>query len=325
MKMTNNTGIGLSMAVWLAEDLYDHDDNENTISVTALIKPLKKLLLGMRVDPTTATSDVSGNIATSMGTAIHNAIESAWVNNYASSLATLGFPKQLIDRIVINPDPTKLDPNDVPIYLEQRSSKVVGKYTVSGKFDIVLEGRVEDFKSTSAYSFVHKTNDEAYVLQGSIYRWLRPDIITQDVMAIQYIFTDWAKISALQNPKYPQAKVLEYKLNLLSIEETENYIVNKLNDIERLINAPESMLPACTPEDLWQKEPQYKYYKNPEKTTRSTKNFDSLQEANNQRLSDGNVGIVKTTPGKIVACRYCSGFEICKQKDAYIASGLLEL
>ena len=41
----NTTGIGLSVAVWLADDDYDHDDDPKAISATSIIKPIKQLIL----------------------------------------------------------------------------------------------------------------------------------------------------------------------------------------------------------------------------------------------------------------------------------------
>jgi len=76
---------------------------------------------------------------------------------------------------------------------------------------------------------------------------------------------------------------------------------------------------------LWRSEPEFKYYKNPEKMSRSTKNFDSMKEARMRFIEDGSVGIIVERPGQVTACKYCSAFAICKQKDALIASGDLIL
>ena len=69
----------------------------------------------------------------------------------------------------------------------------------------------------------------------------------------------------------------------------------------------------------------YKYYKNPQKTDRSTKNFDNLAEANLRMIDDGNVGTVLTVKGEVKRCHYCAAFTVCKQKDAYLADGTLQL
>ena len=48
-RMSNNAGIDLAAALWLAHDDYDYVDKPNYISVTTLIKPIRQIILGMRV------------------------------------------------------------------------------------------------------------------------------------------------------------------------------------------------------------------------------------------------------------------------------------
>ena len=67
------------------------------------------------------------------------------------------------------------------------------------------------------------------------------------------------------------------------------------------------------------------YYKNPEKMSRSTKNFDNKQDAYIFMAENKNVGLVKEVPGQVVACKYCPAFPICEQAKGLIASGDLIL
>lgn len=321
----NVSAVPLSLAVFLAVDNYDHDDA--TISATTLIKPLRQIVLSKRVNNDGASIDLIQMIPSRMGSAIHDGIERAWLDNYASAMETLGHPQKIIDRIRINPTPEQLLAdkafgNDViPIYLEQRAQKQVGKYSVSGKFDFVGDGRVEDFKTTSTYTAMNNTNDEKYILQGSIYRWLNPEIVTQDVMAIQFIFTDWSAARARAESNYPQSRIQQRILHLMSIPETDRYVRNKLNQIDEYWDAPEESIPLCSDDDLWRSAPVFKYYKNPEKTTRSTKNFDTKQEAYIRLAEEGGKGLVLEKPGQVTACKYCPAFSACSQKDALIAQG----
>lgn len=322
-KYSNGHSVPLSVAVFLATDNYDRD--ENTISATALLKPLRQIILSDRVPSSDAIVDVMAMVPSRMGSAIHDGIERAWKDNYQSALKALGYPASVINRVKINPDPDTLTDECIPVYLEQRSEKLIAGKRVSGKYDFVAEGRLEDFKSTSAYSWTSASKDEDYIAQGSIYRWLNPKIVTQDTMAIQFIFTDWSVAQAKSNPAYPQHKVMEKVLKLKSIQETENFVRNKLASIDFHKDTPEPELPLCTDKDLWRKDPEWKYYKNPAKTNRSTKNFTNKQEAYIRLAQDGNVGIVIEKPGQVVACKYCPAFPVCTQKDVYIASGELQL
>ena len=326
----NEKNVGLSVAVWLAMDSYDHNFDPMSISVTSVIKPIKQIILGTRAASSTVPGmvepeELSNLVASRMGTAFHDSIENAWVGNYKQSLEALGYPKRVIDMVKVNPEKDELDEDTIPIYLERRSSKTVGPYTISGKFDFVGDGRVEDFKSTGTYTYQKGTNDHKYILQGSIYRWLNQDIITQDIMAIQFIFTDWKAQQAMSDKSYPQNRVLEHKLNLMSIPATQTYLDNKVNQIIRLIDAEEVDIPDCTPEDLWQSKSVWKYYKNPAKRARSTKNFDDPLAAQQKAIADGNVGVVVEVKGQVRACMYCNARNLCKQKDTYIAAGTLKL
>lgn len=322
-KYANTSAVPLSLAVFLATDSYDYDSE--TISATALIKPIRQIVLSARVPEGDGIVDLIQMMPSRMGSAIHDAIERSWKDNHATALSALGYPAKVIEKIRINPDNTELTDGIIPIYLEQRAKKQVGKFLVSGKFDFIGDGRVEDFKTTSVYTAIRGSNDEKYILQGSIYRWLNPEKITKDEMAIQFIFTDWSKAKAMADQKYPQQRIQQKILPLKSVSETDAFVKRKLAQIEQLWDAPEESLPLCSDEDLWRSAPVFKYYKNPDKLARSTKNFDSMQEAVIRRAEDGGKGIIKEVPGQVTACKYCNAFAACSQKDALIASGDLIL
>lgn len=322
-KYANTSSVPLSLAVFLATDNYDHDSN--TISATALLKPLRQIILSARVPEDVTPTELINLVPSRMGTAIHDAIERSWKDNYQVALGHLGYPKKVIEKIRINPKPEELTDGLIPIYLEQRAHKQVGKFLVSGKYDFIGDGRVEDFKSTSTYSAMSHNNDEKHTWQGSIYRWLNPKLITKDEMAIQFIFTDWSKAKAMQDPKYPQQRIMQRILPLKPVPETDAFVKRKLGQVEQFWDAPEDQIPLCSDEDLWRSEPVFKYYKNPEKRSRSTKNFDNYHDAQLRAIEDGNVGIVVEHPGQVMACKYCSAFVACTQKDALIASGDLIL
>lgn len=317
----NTTNVPLALAVWLTRDEYEHSTNPKEISATGLIKPIKQIILGMRVPE--SDIDLSTVIASRMGTAIHNSIEASWTEDYKAGLSKLGYPQKLVDSIVINPE--KVEPGDIAIYLEKRTKKEIDGFIISGQFDFVSEGQVQDFKTTSTYTYINGSNDDKYIKQASIYAWLNPDIITYNKLAIHFIFTDWSAMQAKINKAYPQTKILEHTLHLMPIAETERFIKNKLADIKKYSTADEADIPECNSEDLWQRDPVWKYYKNPASLKRSTKNFDNLHDANMRLADDGNVGKVVEVLGEVVACRYCSALPICKQKDTYILNNTLKL
>ncbi|WP_432481704.1 hypothetical protein [Moraxella sp. ZY200743] len=320
MNYSNITNIPLPLAVFLATDSYDHEDN--VISATTLLRSIRQIVLSLRMDKENTLTDISSLISSRMGSAIHTAIEQAWLNPN-QALKALGFNDKVINKIKINPD--NPDPKDINVYMEKRSKREVLGYTISGKFDFVAEGKVQDFKSTSVWNYMNQSNADKYRLQGSIYRWLNPDIITKDTMTIHYIFTDWSMAESRRNKDYPASRVISQEYPLMSLQQTNQYIHDKVKQIDLYKDAPESQLPLCTDDDLWRKPDVYKYYKDPNKLTRSTKNFDNSADAYAYKATQGNQGIVKLVKGQVSSCKYCPAFNLCSQKDTLINTGELTL
>ena len=318
-KISNNANIPLALAVWAVNDDYDYQPDPDYFSVTSLLKPIKQIVLSRRVPPELETADVEDYVASALGSSIHAGIEKAWKENYKKNLKALGYSDSLINRVKINPEPEELQPDTIPIYMEQRHFKKFRGFTIGGKYDLVAEGILHDNKSTSAYTYVFGGKDEDYKLQGSFYRWLCPDKITEDFIRINFIFTDWQKTQAKRDENYPQHRLISKDIPLYSLEETEQIITGKLELIRKYRNSPEEDIPECTDEDLWRSPTKYKYYSNPEKTDgRSTKNFDSLEEAHNYlRNEKFGKGIIITVPGEVKRCLYCSAAPICKQRLKY--------
>lgn len=318
MNYTNTSNIPLPLAVFLATDHYDYVPG--VISATSLLKPVRQLILADRLSSEDNLVELSDMVSSRMGTAIHTAIEQAWLNP-TKALKSLGYSDDIIQRIKVNP--TTVEENDIPVYMEKRSFKKVGNHTISGKFDFVAEGKVHDFKSTSVYGYLNQSNASKYILQGSLYRWLNPDIITKDEMLIHYIFTDWSKAESLRNSNYPKARVHSQKYNLLGLDEIEQFVKDKLELYDSMKHQQEKDIPYCTDEELWRKPTVWKYYKNAN-ATRATKNFDNPSEAYALQQTSG-VGEVREVKGTVSACKYCPAFLLCSQKDELINSGDLIL
>lgn len=325
MKITNNAGVSLTLAVWLLADEYDYVDKPNYISVTTLMKPLRQIILANRVPSEMQTLDVVDLISSSFGTSLHDSIEKAWLKSELrnTALRQLGYPQDVIERVRINPTQEELNQGEdiIPIYLEQRSYRTVTingtTYTIGGKFDMVAEGMLQDNKSTSAYTWIGENKDEDYSLQGSLYRWLNPEKIIEEFIRINFLFTDWQKVRAKADPKYPQHRVQHKDIPLMSIEDTRQWILWKLSMIQKYSLSPEKEIPECTDKELWRSDPQFKYYSDPAKTSgRSTKNFDSLHEANQHKAEKGK-GIVITVPGSPKRCGYCNAYPVCSQRLKY--------
>jgi len=323
-KYTNKDNVSLPLAVWLMHDDYDYDSRDNVISATALLKPIRALVLIDQHKGLDKTVDIMSLVSSRMGSAIHAIAEKAWTNrkNISKALEALQV-SNLDDKLVINPD--KVKEGEIPIYVEQRHEKEIDDYIISGKYDLIVDGTVSDYKSTSVWSYIFDSNALKYTQQASIYKWLAPDRITDNNVHIQYIFTDWSAAQAMRDSSYPQTRVLTKEYPIWSTEQTNFFISEKIKLLKQYKDSPQEDLPECNKEELWESETKYKYYKNPAKMARATKNFDTLEEANVRLATDGGVGTVVTVPGEVKACRYCEVSDVCKQAQNLIQQGRLVL
>jgi len=321
MNVTNNYGVNLLMAVWLLNDDYDHDHTPKTISMSAIIKPLKKTILAKRVEAAHKSVDVADLMSSALGSAIHDAVEAVWLNDSkrTAALKKLGVPEDVIKSILVNPEPHELFEGCIPVYLEQRAVREFMGYRITGKYDAIADGRVNDTKTTGVYSYMSGGKDLDYIKQLSGYKWLNPDKVTDHIGQINFAFTDWQSFRANQDPNYPEKRLITKEFILLSDAEVEAFIRQRIEDLEKYMDAPESEIPECSREDLWMGDPVYKYYSDPTKAAsggRATKNFADPDEAQRFLMEKGK-GIIVPVEGAPKACGYCDAFEICKQKDRY--------
>ena len=303
MSLTNNYNISYPLAVWLASSDYDlEEQTEKTISATTLLKSTRQIILSSRASKEALLlGDISSLVQTSIGSAIHSAIEKALKEpDRACEALGIKVPK-------------------VSIHQEQRVNRELLGWTVTGKYDLVINGQVQDFKTTSVWTYLKQNMADKYIMQGSIYRWLNPDLITDDMLVIHYIFTDW---SSAREEK-PPTRVVSQEYALKPINETENYLKRKLSELNKYWDEEEVKLPFCNDEELWRESPKFKVYAN-ESSIRASRVFDTLAEASSY-VSDKGKGIIKEVKGQVKACNFCPAFMLCSQKDLYIETGELTI
>lgn len=332
MKITNKFGVDLPLAVWLLQDGYksgaDVAPPGELISVTTLMRPTKQLILQRQVDFAQTEMDVSEMVARRMGHSIHDSIERAWTEgNWQAAMKTLHYPQRIIDQVRINPTKKHIELAEIRgeelicIYLEKRGFKQFGGLVITGQMDFLIGDSYRDFKSTSTFAWTSTNKDDDYILQGSLYRWVMPDFIKNDIMRIQFIFTDWLKYRAAMDPKYPQAKVAHREYPLMSLADTEQWVVDKIADIKANVGKSQSDMVPCTDKQLWRSDDSYKYYAKEETAKangRCTKRFDSAVDAEIHRSTKGK-GVVIKQPGEVKACTYCPAFPVCEQRKNYFA------
>lgn len=322
-KITNDHKIDLPLAVWLLQDGYSSGASEapegELISVTTLMKPTRSLILKRKVDLTAKTMDISEFIARRVGHGLHDSIERAWTEgNWQKAMRALHYPQAIIDKIKINPDMNTLEKDDIPIYLEQRRFKEFEDVVITGQLDFLIGDSYRDFKTTSTFAWTSGNKDDDYILQGSLYRWIMPELIKDDKMRIEFIFTDWAKYRTV-DPKYPQIKVAHREFTMMSLDETENWVHNKLKEIRANAGLSQDKMIRCNKKELWKSDDTFKYYANPDIAKRNgkcTKRFTSEADAHLHVANKGK-GVVITDFGKVKSCEYCDAFPVCNQRKEY--------
>ena len=310
MKITNELNVDLPLAVWLLQEGYksgaaDAPEGE-LLSVTTLMKPTRQLILQRKVDFSKETMDVSELVASRMGHSLHDAIERAWTEgDWKGAMKKLHYPDSIIDKIRINPPMDKpLEEGVIPIYLERRGFKKFEDIVLTGQLDFLIGSSYRDFKSTSTFAWTSGSKDEDYILQGSLYRFIFQDLIKDDVMRIEFIFTDWASYRAKADKSYPQARVAHKEFKLMGLKETELWLSSKLADIRKNAKLPQSQMVECTDKQLWRADDVFKYYSNPETAKnggRCTKRFDKESEAV-LYLQEKGKGIIIKEAGEPKAC-----------------------
>ena len=190
LEYTNKNNVSLALAVFLMYDDYDYDERPNSISATGLIRPLRQLVLSKQNAALSKTVDIADLVFTRMGSAIHKGCEEAWTDpeNVKNALKVLGASEDAVNSIKINPAYVKH--GETPVYVEQRAEKEILDFVISGKYDLVLDGTLNDYKSTSVWAYIFDSNADRYIKQGSIYKWLSPYKIISYYININYIFTD---------------------------------------------------------------------------------------------------------------------------------------
>jgi PD-(D/E)XK nuclease superfamily len=272
---------------WLVHDDYDYDYDPLTVSTTGLMKPIRATILTARHGDKLEI-DVSELIASRYGNALHDSVER-----------------------IVTPGVSK----------EQRIKRTVDidgvTYTVTGKYDLLVEQdgvhTIRDMKSTSVWAKIYGGKDEDYQTQLSTYRWLlTPTHQINPVAYIDFFFTDWQSSKARSEDNYPKQRIhAGHKIELLSIEETEDKIRRKLSQLKEHQNTPDDELPECTKEELWAEEDTFAVYKIGNK--RATKVCDTKQEAEIYQEQHNIKGYIQSRPGKVRRCKYCSAAPFCNQ------------
>ena len=155
---TNKTKVSLAIAPFLALDTYQYDPDPKAISATTLIKPLRAVILGRQNLDLQKSVELIDMAGPSMGSAFHSRLEEAWRNPalIRSVLEQFGNSPDVIDRVRVNP--ATVNKGDIIVYTEQRFSKEVEGFKLTGQVDLIINGHLHDLKSSSVWGYINDSN-----------------------------------------------------------------------------------------------------------------------------------------------------------------------
>lgn len=280
MNFTNKHNLPDYVVQWLTFDSYDHESD--AISTTALQKPAKAAYLS-RLHKDELTMDCSDLVAPRYGTALHDSFEKIGLGDRR----------------------------------EERFYADFNGFKISGKFDMIIDNKLHDFKSTSVWKYIY-ADFEDYIIQMSIYRWLlhQNGVEVAPVAQICFLFTDWASSKAKYDPTYPKSRVAVVDITLWDTLTIEAWIGDRLVAMH---NININNLPDCTDKELWKDPDKFAVKKIGAK--KATKLYNSEKEAESA-LKEGQE--IEHRPSKAKRCGYCAARIFCQQAKEMEKNGQLD-
>jgi hypothetical protein len=244
MKYTNKNKLPDSIFSAITNDGYDHkDDGKRKISVTTLISPPKIRQLRCRHGDEVEV-DVSDCVWRLLGSSVHSVVE------------------RIQQEESLKEERLELNYGDFTI---------VGKpdnYYISNNCSGGSIATIEDYKVTSVWSLIHEPEGKAeWKNQLNVYAFLLRNLgFKVDRLQVIVIARDWNKSGYIKDPMgYPPCPLVVVDIEIMSNEEIEKYIRERLFLHELAIDMADDMIPACSAKERWAKDKTYAVYKNKNK------------------------------------------------------------
>ena len=211
--LTNIHGLPQSIVDAVTNDPYVGGGD---ISTTKLIdSPRVRVLGGKHKDQITV--DVSERVWALLGQAVHTILERAGLRQEG-------------------------------VITEERMYADVDGWQVSGQVDTLhlASQKLSDFKVTTVWK---KNGSDSWTRQLNVLRWLaHKNGHTINTLEVVAIFRDFRKSEALRDPSYPQAAIQTIHVPLWTLEETEDYVRERVAIHRAASNGIDIQ---CTDEERW--------------------------------------------------------------------------
>lgn len=212
--------------------------------------------------------------------------------------------------------------------VEERLFTQFEGWKISGAIDlqeIYSDGiDIKDYKVTSAWAVQQEKAD--WVNQLNCYAWLVEKVKGQRVRSLQIIgiVRDWSRRDAESKETYPQAPIVTIDIPLWTFEQREQYVRDRLVlHNEALFNRQiDDELPACTPEEMWEKPTIYAIKKIGGVRAKTLFGEKDRAEEELARLNEKKQEyVIEVREGERTRCeKFCQVSQFCDQHQKYIAT-----
>jgi len=286
MKIVNRDGLPIELFNAVCHNWYGGANEVRDWSVTELINPIRVTLLQKRHDSEIEV-EASQLLWAMLGSAMHIVLERG--------------------------------SEDKKKYLtESRFKTILNDKIISGGVDIfdLEENKIADYKFQTVWNYIYLDDHiENLQLQVSFYKELLERHGNKVNSAqIIYLFRDYQSYMTKNNPNYPKQSWAVVDIDFLP--NPEEVMKQKITEIEKYKDVPDTELPLCTHRQRWQKYPTY-VFKAGNKIVRRIELENEEAEATARQYIEEHpeykYELVKEQPKRCP--KYCNGRNFC---DFYI-------
>jgi len=208
--------------------------------------------------------------------------------------------------------------------VEERISTSLDGWNISGAIDLQIVNEdgsitINDYKTCAAWSVMNEKIDWEYQL--NIYAWLVEKVKQVPVTKLEIVavIRDWSRRDAAVKQNYPDAPIKVIPINLWPFEQREKFIQDRITLHSNALFESETgeELPACTPDEMWEKQTTYAVKK---KGGVKARNVCPTEEEANAKVAEyGKDYEIEVRLGERTRCaNFCSVRPFCSQWEEYV-------
>jgi len=199
-------------------------------------------------------------------------------------------------------------------HIEQSLRLIIDDQLITGTPDVWTTNQLMDFKNTSVESYQYHKNDDSWLLQLNIYRYLIWKVFNIAIPTLTSVvaFDNWSQQKSVYDKSYPRKASIEVNQPIMSFEDIEKYLKER---IKLFHNAKDYI---CTSENRWDKPTQYAVRKIT--SSKCIKLCDTVDEAEFviSQKSDPLIYTYDVRIGESERCeRWCPVRHVCPLKEQF--------